>query len=99
MGIERGYTTLPKSRDHLLQYLPQSQDELPIRKMSDSFDSAIIPLRSNLELQERYITFLGHIRLGRLMEDMDIFAGNNDLIIVKIRRIILSFCKIEEQQN
>lgn len=76
MGTERGYRTLPKSRHHLQQYLPKSQEELPVRKMNDSFDSAIIPLRSNLELQEKYITFLGHIRLGRLMEDMDMFAGN-----------------------
>lgn len=76
MGIERGYQTLPKSRDHLLKYLPKSQQDLPVRKMSDSFDCAIIPLSTNLELQEKYIAYLGHIRYGRLMEDMDIFAGN-----------------------
>jgi len=75
MGIERGYQTIPKSRQHLLQYLPKTQADLPVRKMQDSFDSAIIPLSKNMELQERYITYLGHIRLGRLMEDMDIFAG------------------------
>ena len=77
MGLERGYTTLQKSRAHLLQYLPQSQKELPVRRMKESFDSAIIPLSTNLELQEKYITFLGHIRLGRLMEDMDCFAGKH----------------------
>lgn len=75
MGIPRGYQTVPQSREHLLKYLPTSQDELPPRRMRDSFDSAIIPLSKDLQLQEKYITYLGHIRLGRLMEDMDIFAG------------------------
>lgn len=42
--------------------------------MQDSFTSAIIPLSSDKVLQDKYVTFLGHVRLGRLMEDMDLFA-------------------------
>lgn len=42
--------------------------------MQDSFTSAIIPLSTDSELQDKYVTFLGHVRLGRLMEDMDLFA-------------------------
>lgn len=43
--------------------------------MQDSFTSAIIPLSTDKALQDKYVTFLGHVRLGRLMEDMDLFAG------------------------
>ncbi|XP_046988504.1 acyl-coenzyme A thioesterase 9, mitochondrial-like [Schistocerca americana] len=75
MGIQRSYKPLPLSRSHLLEYLPKSQDELPVRKMKDSFSSVVIPLSTDITLQEKYVTFLGHVRLGRLMEDMDIFAA------------------------
>lgn len=75
MGVERGYKPLSASRAHLLEYLPSSQKELPPRTMNDSFTSALIPLSTDLELQDKYITFLGHVRIGRLLEDMDIFAG------------------------
>lgn len=42
--------------------------------MQDSFTSAIIPLATDLTIRDKYITFLGSVRLGRLMEDMDMFA-------------------------
>lgn len=58
-----------------MQYLPNSQNELPARSMQDSFMAALIPLSSDTKLQDKYITFLGHVRVGRLLEDMDIFAG------------------------
>lgn len=58
-----------------MQYLPNSQNELPARSMQDSFMAALIPLSSDTSLQDKYITFLGHVRVGRLLEDMDIFAG------------------------
>ncbi|XP_065350566.1 acyl-coenzyme A thioesterase 9, mitochondrial-like [Cloeon dipterum] len=74
MGVSQGYKPLQMQRSHLLDMLPCSQSELPIRAPSDSFDSAIIPLSSSPSLQEKYITFLGHVRTGRLMEDMDLFA-------------------------
>ncbi|XP_067013889.2 acyl-coenzyme A thioesterase 9, mitochondrial isoform X1 [Anabrus simplex] len=74
MGLERGYRPLQPNRSHLLDMLPKNQDELPPRTMQDSFLSAVIPLSSDIVLQEKYVTFLGHVRLGRLMEDMDMFA-------------------------
>lgn len=75
MGIETGYKPIQPSRAHLLQYLPASQEELPPRSMQDSFMAALIPLSTDTDLQDKYITFLGHVRVGRLLEDMDIFAG------------------------
>ena len=79
MSVIGGPTTYdPKEynqrRQKLLEYVPSSQDELPPRKMMDSFDSALIPLGSNKKIRDRYSTHLGGVRIGRLLEDMDIFA-------------------------
>lgn len=75
MGVENSYTPFPKSRSHLLKFLPQTQEELPKRSMNDSFTAAIIRLSQDKKLQEKYTTFLGQVRVGRLIENMDIFAG------------------------
>ena len=61
-------------RLELMKLLPSSQDELPNRKMSDSFDHAIIPLGQDLTLRDKYINPYGGVRMGRLLEDMDVFA-------------------------
>lgn len=63
-----------KAREELLSILPKSQDELPPRKMSDSYDAAVIPIGSDRILRDRYSTIHGGVRIGRLLEDMDIFA-------------------------
>lgn len=74
MGIESGYKPIPPSRTHLTKYLPKTPEDLPPRSMEDSFLVASIPLSTDSVLQDKYITFLGHVRIGRLLEDMDIFA-------------------------
>jgi len=74
LGLEPGYNPLPKSREQLLKYQPKLED-LPPRAMQDSFTSAIIPLSTDRTLQDKYVTYLGHVRFGRLLEDMDMFAG------------------------
>lgn len=74
LGIQEHWSVLSKSREHLTPYEPKSIDELPSRSMQDSFTSAVIPLSSDLIIRDKYITFLGSVRLGRLMEDMDMFA-------------------------
>lgn len=74
LGIKQGYSPLVESREYLMKYEPKSLDELPDRSMQDSFTSAIIPLSQDAILQDKYVTFLGSVRHGRLMEDMDLFA-------------------------
>ncbi|XP_074025270.1 acyl-coenzyme A thioesterase 9, mitochondrial isoform X3 [Leptinotarsa decemlineata] len=74
MGVDSGYHPIPKDRSHLLKFLPKTQEELPKRSMEDSYLAGIIPLSSDKVLQDKYVTFLGHVRIGRLLEDMDIFA-------------------------
>ncbi|EEB12232.1 acyl-coenzyme A thioesterase 9, putative [Pediculus humanus corporis] len=59
-----------------MKYLPNSQDDLPERSMKDSHDYGVIPLLNNFQLRDKYIATSGHVRLGRLMEDMDLFAGH-----------------------
>lgn len=73
-GVEIGYNLVPKSRENLLKYHPK-QEELPTRSMNDSYTIATVPLDSNELIRERYVNHLGLVRLGRLMEDMDMFAG------------------------
>ena len=42
-----------KQREELMAILPDSQEELPPRRMLDSFDSAVIPLGSDPVLRDR----------------------------------------------
>lgn len=74
MGVKPGYSPIVESREHLSKYEPKSYDDLPDRSMQDSFTSAIIPLSNDSILQDKYVTFMGSVRHGRLMEDMDLFA-------------------------
>jgi hypothetical protein len=37
-------------------------------------------LKDDVSLQEKYVTFKGYVRLGRLLEDMDIFAGDYEMV-------------------
>ncbi|XP_063704146.1 acyl-coenzyme A thioesterase 9, mitochondrial-like [Culicoides brevitarsis] len=74
LGIQSFYNPIVSTREHLSQYVPESQEGLPARSMQDSFTSAIIPIGSDLALRDKYVGFLGTIRFGRLMEDMDMFA-------------------------
>lgn len=73
IGLEPGYNPIPRSREHLIKYQPSPAD-LPPRTMADSFTSAVIPLSSSKSLQDIYSNYLGNVRYGRLMQDMDLFA-------------------------
>lgn len=74
MGTPPGYRQFPPDRSHLNGELATSQEELPERSMKDSYDEVLIPLSKSGELQERYTTVMGAVRMGRVMEDMDTFA-------------------------
>lgn len=62
--------------------------------MQDSFTCAIIPLSSDNTLQDKYVTFLGHVRLGRLMEDMDLFAGKYSKNFISIFDVTLKMFSV-----
>lgn len=73
LGLEKGYMPLPKSRERLLQYQPNHGD-LPPRSMKDSLTTALIPLSTDKVLQDKYVNFMGKLRIGRILEEMDSFA-------------------------
>lgn len=73
LGIESGYNTIPHCRANLLKYQPKAED-LPCRSMRDSFTTAVIPL-SLAGTQEHYINHLGRLRTGRMLEELEMFAG------------------------
>ena len=61
-------------RKSLMDLLPRDRSELPPRKMSDSFVTAIVPLKTDLGLRDRYANCHGGVRVGRLFEDIDAMA-------------------------
>ncbi|MBG56501.1 MAG: hypothetical protein CL935_05200 [Deltaproteobacteria bacterium] len=48
---------------------------LTVRKTTDSDIEKIMPFSEDLELRDRYINFFGALRLGKLLEDLDLIAG------------------------
>jgi hypothetical protein len=67
--------------------------------VQDSFASVIIPLKDDVSLQEKYVTFKGYVRLGRLLEDMDIFAGEYQMITYAVvSNIDCNFTYLKEFQ-
>ncbi|XP_048773344.1 acyl-coenzyme A thioesterase 9, mitochondrial-like isoform X2 [Ostrea edulis] len=57
-----------------LAAVAESQDELPVRRMSDSLSELIIPL-SDIAARQKYLNpSLKGIRFGRILEDLDTFA-------------------------
>lgn len=95
MGVDHAYKRTLDAREDLTKYLPKSQDEMIKRSMQDSYITAVIPLSENVALQEKYTTFLGSVRIGRLIEDMDIFAGMfcSYINCSNIARIDFSYCR------
>uniref|UniRef100_A0A1A9VMC2 HotDog ACOT-type domain-containing protein n=1 Tax=Glossina austeni TaxID=7395 RepID=A0A1A9VMC2_GLOAU len=73
LGVDIGYQAEQKKRDHLLKYMPKRED-LPPRSMGESYIMATIPLRTDKAMQEKYVSNVGTVRLGRLIEAMDFFA-------------------------
>ncbi|ELT98028.1 hypothetical protein CAPTEDRAFT_123067 [Capitella teleta] len=54
--------------------LAQSQAELPSKSMIDSYEAAVIPLKSDKELRGKYVNSFNLVRYGRIMEDLDTMA-------------------------
>ena len=46
-----------------------------MRHMKDSYQEVIIPLGQDPVVREKYISFMKGLRFGRILEDLDTFAG------------------------
>ena len=79
-----------RRRQELVKYVPASQDELPHRRMSDSFDSALIPLGSDKRIRDRYATHLGGVRIGIMSFEMPTYLLQFFFDKVSINQISLS---------
>lgn len=55
--------------------MPNNQGDLTASKMMDSYVECVIPLSSDISLRERYATFHSSLRVGRLLEDLDVLGG------------------------
>uniref|UniRef100_A0A7N8XLW3 Acyl-CoA thioesterase 9, tandem duplicate 1 n=1 Tax=Mastacembelus armatus TaxID=205130 RepID=A0A7N8XLW3_9TELE len=58
----------------LLSKLAKSQNDLPAKRMEDSYLEVHLPLGSEPQLREKYLTFHNTVRFGRILEDLDSLA-------------------------
>lgn len=63
-------------RTELAHVLGSNQSALPTRRLRDSYDEAIIPFKEDLVVREEYYNAYKRIRFGKLLEDLDTFAGS-----------------------
>ncbi|XP_034023993.1 acyl-CoA thioesterase 9, tandem duplicate 1 isoform X2 [Thalassophryne amazonica] len=61
-------------RASLSSMLAKSQNDLPAKRMKDSYQEAHLPLGSEPQLREKYLTFHNTVRFGRILEDLDSLA-------------------------
>ncbi|XP_017852791.1 acyl-coenzyme A thioesterase 9, mitochondrial isoform X2 [Drosophila busckii] len=73
MNVQSTYHTPPFCRAQLLKHQPNRED-LPKRSMKDSYTTAVLPFKEDERIRVHYVNHLGRLRLGRLMEDLDLFA-------------------------
>ncbi|XP_012881997.1 PREDICTED: acyl-coenzyme A thioesterase 9, mitochondrial [Dipodomys ordii] len=67
----RDHVRAMEERKLLHSFLAKSQEALPPRKMKDSFIEVFLPLGSEPELREKYLTVQNTVRFGRILEDLD----------------------------
>ncbi|KAG8450630.1 hypothetical protein GDO86_003053 [Hymenochirus boettgeri] len=60
-----------RERKSLQSLLASKQDDLPARKMKDSYIEVMLPLGSQPQLREKYLNVYNNVRFGRILEDLD----------------------------
>ncbi|XP_006911668.1 acyl-coenzyme A thioesterase 9, mitochondrial isoform X1 [Pteropus alecto] len=67
----RDHVKIMEERKSLHRFLAKSQNGLPPRRMKDSYIEVLLPLGSQPELREKYLTVQNTVRFGRILEDLD----------------------------
>nr|KAF6434917.1 acyl-CoA thioesterase 9 [Rousettus aegyptiacus] len=67
----RDHVKIMEDRKSLHRFLAKSQNGLPPRRMKDSYIEVLLPLGSQPELREKYLTVQNTVRFGRILEDLD----------------------------
>ncbi|CAH2220207.1 Hypothetical predicted protein [Pelobates cultripes] len=60
-----------EERKSLQSLLAKKQEDLPARKMKDSYIEVSLPLGSQPQLREKYLNVYNNVRFGRILEDLD----------------------------
>ncbi|NWV30869.1 ACOT9 thioesterase, partial [Grantiella picta] len=60
-----------QERKALHTLLAKRQEDLPPRRMKDSYLEVILPLGSQPEIREKYLNVHNSVRFGRILEDLD----------------------------
>lgn len=66
--LTRGDIEIPESS------IVKSQDELELRTPGDSYQEFILPLGQNPQEREKFLNIYGFVRVGKILECMDVFA-------------------------
>lgn len=69
--IWRDHVKAMEERKLLHNFLATSQKALPPRKMKDSYIEVLLPLGSDPDLRDKYLTVQNTVRFGRILEDLD----------------------------
>ncbi|XP_069495410.1 acyl-coenzyme A thioesterase 9, mitochondrial isoform X2 [Ambystoma mexicanum] len=67
----RDHLEAMQERKSLQTLLATRQEDLPARRMKDSYIEVILPLGSQPELREKYLNVHNSVRFGRILEDLD----------------------------
>uniref|UniRef100_A0A7M4E848 Acyl-CoA thioesterase 9 n=1 Tax=Crocodylus porosus TaxID=8502 RepID=A0A7M4E848_CROPO len=67
----RDHVQAMQERKALHTLLAQKQEDLPPKKMKDSYIEVILPLGSQPEIREKYLNVHDSVRFGRILEDLD----------------------------
>eukprot|EP01125_Pyxidicula_operculata_P020529 TRINITY_DN7606_c0_g1_i1.p1 TRINITY_DN7606_c0_g1~~TRINITY_DN7606_c0_g1_i1.p1 ORF type:complete len:416 (+),score=60.94 TRINITY_DN7606_c0_g1_i1:570-1817(+) len=65
-----------RERQNVNRQSPTSDHKVITKTPKDSYTEILMPFSNDLTLRSQYISPFGHIRFGRLLEDLDALAGN-----------------------
>ncbi|PIO30869.1 hypothetical protein AB205_0017850, partial [Aquarana catesbeiana] len=71
----RDHVQAMEERKALQSLLAKRQEDLPSRRMKDSYTEVMLPLGSQPELREKYLNVYNNVRFGRILEDLDSLGG------------------------
>ncbi|KAM4795760.1 acyl-coenzyme A thioesterase 9, mitochondrial-like [Rhinophrynus dorsalis] len=67
----RDHVQAMEERKSLQSLLASKQEDLPARKIKDSYIEVMLPLGSQPQLREKYLNVYNNVRFGRILEDLD----------------------------
>uniref|UniRef100_G1SMI2 Acyl-CoA thioesterase 9 n=1 Tax=Oryctolagus cuniculus TaxID=9986 RepID=G1SMI2_RABIT len=88
----RDHVKAMEERKLLHSCLADSQKGLQPRRMKDSYIEVLLPLGSEPELREKYLTVQNTVRFGRILEDLDSLGGTDSILVFLIDTVCIGSC-------